>query len=150
MNERLRWWVLPASMIVLLRVVTLDSPARPDPVTAPAVATGATVALLDAAGRRTAPVAVPATAGAFLVTVPDGHAGQRGELTLWRRTVDGREPTPWLAFTPRVPADATVKVAGLQAGSYDVEWRLGEAVLVAEGAAAPGTVRLQPAAVPPR
>ncbi|MBL9077989.1 MAG: hypothetical protein JNL08_10825 [Planctomycetes bacterium] len=153
MNERLRWWALPAAMVVLLRVLTLDCAEATRSARTPVEANGrGDAVVLEAAGRRTPPMPalVPAAEGAFLVALPAAHAGQRGTLTLWRRTASGRDATPWLSLTPRAPADATLKFAGLAAGSYDLEWRLGDAVLVAEAATAPGTAQMQPAAAAPR
>lgn len=152
MNQRLGWWTLPAAMLVLLRVVTLDGADAREQVAPVDAAASRDVMVLEAAGRRSAPLPapVPAVAGAVFVAVPALHAGARGSMTIWRRTAAGREAEPWLEFTPKVPSDATLKIAGLAAGCYDFEWRCGDAVLVAEAAAAPGTVELQPAAAPGR
>jgi len=155
MNERLRWWVLPGAIVVLLRVVTLgDSGHDAPPPGAPveASASGGTVAVLEASGRRSPPQTLPlTTATAFVVGVPERHRGQRGEMTLWRRIDGQREAGAWLTLRPRVKADGTIPIAGLGAGRYDVALRFDDAVLVAENVTAPGAVSLQPSApLPPR
>jgi len=117
MNERLRWWVLPGAIVVLLRVVTLgDSGHDAPPPGAPveASASGGTVAVLEASGRRSPPQTLPlTTATAFVVGVPERHRGQRGEMTLWRRIDGQREAGAWLTLRPRVKADGTIPIAGL-------------------------------------
>lgn len=154
MNERLRWWVLPLAIVVLLRVVTLGE-AAPEAVP-PALAieaseSGRTIALLEASGQRTGLVALPAAAGAFVVSVPTAHRGERGHMTLWRRQDGVREAQPWLTLEPRVAADATIRIAGLAGGRYDVEWRAAGVALVALDAAAPGQADVVPLApLPPR
>jgi hypothetical protein len=155
MNERLRWWVLPGAIVVLLRVVTLgdsdhEVPAPAAPIEASEA--GGTVAVLEASGRRSPPQTLPlSTATAFVVGVPERHRGQRGEMTLWRRVDGQREARAWLTLRPRVKADGTIPIAGLGAGRYDVALRFDDAVLVAENVAAPGAVALRPSApLPPR
>jgi hypothetical protein len=154
MNERLRWWMLPAAMVVLLRVLTLGGSGAGADGYVPVVEAaepGGTVAVLEASGQRTVPLPLPATGEALVVAVPAEHAGRRGAMTLWRHLADGREGEPWLELRPRVLADATIKIAGLAAGRYDVELRLGDAVLGADQVAAPGHIVLQPlSAQPPR
>ncbi len=147
MNERLRWWVLPGAMIVLLRVVTLDQPETPAASRTAVDASGeiGTVAVLDAAGKRTQPGLVPlATTEAFVVTLPSQFVGQRGDMTLWRRVGDHHEAAPWLQLRPRVRTDATIPIAGLAAGRYDVELCFDGMVLRAENVVAPGTIVLAP------
>lgn len=153
MNERLPWWVLPGAIIVLLRVVTLGEPdPAPGVAAVDAGARSATTAVLEASSRRGGEVVLPSGgAGAFVMAVPPAHKGQRGTMQVWRRTAQGREATPWLTLTPRVRTDATIPMAGLAAGRYDIELRFGDVVLVAEDAGAPGNVVLVPlAALPPR
>jgi hypothetical protein len=153
MNERLAWWVLPGAMLVLLRVVTLGEPETTPPVVAvDASAHGGSTAVLEASGRRLGDIVLPVgEAGAFMLSVPARHVGVRGDMTLWRRTPQGREASPWLRLRPRVRSDATIPMSGLAAGRYDIELRFGEVVLVAENVVAPGTVVLQPLApLPPR
>lgn len=138
MAERLRWWVIPGAIIVLARVVTLDDGTGRQPEAAPVAApapldetAAGPVVLRDASGRRSAPVPCPAdAANALLVQLPVACAGQRVQLTLWRRLGNGREALPWLTATPRVRSDAVLPIAGQPAGSYDVE------VMTQEGAAA--------------
>jgi hypothetical protein len=153
MNERLRWWVLPGAIVVLLRVVTLGDAgtATSLPVTAlDASENFGTVAVLDAAGRRTPPVVVPAlVAAACVLRVPERHCGRRGELVLWRRIDGRRENSPWLTLRPRVLADATIKIAGLGAGSYDVEFRCEGELLTADQATVPGSIELRPLVATP-
>lgn len=153
MNERLRWWVLPGAMIVLLRVVTLGEP-EPMADRSPVDASdrGARTAVLEASSRRLGEAALPlGDAGAFVMSVAPAHVGRRGTMQLWRRTPQGREALPWLTLQPRVRSDATVPMVGLAAGRYDVELRFDDVVLVAEDVAAPGTaVLVTPAALPPR
>jgi hypothetical protein len=146
MNERLRWWVLPGAMIVLLRVVTLEQPddaaaPRGTPVDANS---GGFVAVLEGAGHRSGPVAL-SISEALVVSGPRQFAGTRCELTIWRRRNGVRESAPWLELRPLLPADAELPIAGLPAGRYDLELRTGDAgtVLTADDVAAPGRVELR-------
>lgn len=156
MNERLRWWVLPGAIVVLLRVVTLDAAGgdADSPLAIDASEHIGSVAVLEAAGRRTEPMPVPVPApadAACVLRVPERHRGHRGELMLWRRIAGQREATPWLSLRPRVLADATIKLAGLATGSYDFEFRCDGELLAADHAAVPGSIPLAPLlAAPPR
>ena len=128
MADRLRWWVIPAALLVMARVVTLGEPAldqQPSAVPATGKAHGK-----QAQEATAARVRVPAdqldTAGerAFVVALPSEFAGSRARCTLWRRTANGRDSAPWLAFTSTVRGDGTVPISGLAAGHYDVAVQL--------------------------
>lgn len=151
MADRLRWWVIPGALVVMARVVTLDhAPAATEvpthvvPATAPAKASK----VLEASGRRVRADALPAFGEqALVVRVPTELAGQRVEMTVWRRGTEGREAKAWLVFAPRVRDDATIPIAGLAAGRYDLVLRCdGEApgnagrVFAADGITAPGQI----------
>ena len=154
MADRLRWWLIPAALLVMARVVTLGEPAIDVP--PPAVpATGklqqkqvheATAPRLhlrsdqlDTAAER-----------AFFVAVPADFAGLRAKVTLWRRTANGREGTPWLVFAATVRDDGTVPISGLAAGHYDVAVQLPtaaeETTFAIDDAVAPGRADLTAAA----
>ncbi|MBL8732146.1 MAG: hypothetical protein JNN13_07230 [Planctomycetes bacterium] len=147
MAERLRWWVIPGALIVLAHVVSLDSGGPPAPggdARGPAVALPPVVAVREASGSRSRPLALAATATrAFVVHLP-GHEGQRGEMTIWRRLDAGREATPWLTLRPKVRGDGSIPIAGLPAGRYDVEMVFGDGAaaerLAATAVDAPGSV----------
>lgn len=149
----MRWWLIPAALLVMARVVTLGEPAE---ATLPAVpATGKlqqkqvheATALrlhvrsdqLDTAAER-----------AFFLAVPAEFAGLRAKVTLWRRSANGRENTPWLVFAATVRVDGTVPISGLAAGRYDVAVQLptaGEATTFAvDDAMAPGRADMTAAA----
>lgn len=124
MADRLRWWVIPAALLVMARVVTLGEPSldqQPAAVPATGKAHGKQVQEATAARMR-APADQLDTAGerAFVVALPAELAGARARCTLWRRTANGREAAPWLAFTSTVRDDGTVPISGLAAGRYDV------------------------------
>ncbi len=161
MAERLRWWVIPGALVVLVRVVTLgeatpvvfkDQPSAP--AVSPAVAEAAPLAesasgpvlVRDASGRRSRPVTLQ-TSNALILALPRECAGQRVELTVWRRGAAGREAEPWLSAKPRVRDDALVPIGGQPAGRYDVEvvWTNGtdEQRRHAENVAVPGPVDLR-------
>lgn len=155
MAERMRWWVIPGAMVVLLRVVTLAEPAEPAEQQAASTAAAAArepndlVLVRDAAGNRYGPLALGLVAGqALVLAIPPEHRGQRGVMTIWRRVGGAREPQPWLVFRARVRSDASVPIAGLPGGRYDLEFELGDGQdarrLFAHDAAAPGAVALQP------
>ena len=152
MNDRLRWWVLPGAMLVLLGVLTLGEPDAAGDVAAVEASDGSgTTAVVGASGRRLGELPLPVGgAGAFVVTLPVGQARARGTMRLWRRLATGREAQPWLQFRGRVRGDGTIPIAGLAVGDYDVELQLDGAVLWAGAGSAPGTVPLRPAAAAPR
>jgi hypothetical protein len=128
MADRLRWWVIPAALLVMARVVTLGEPSiDQQPLVVPATgkthgkqaheATAARLRLpadqLDTAAER-----------GFVVALPSEFAGVRARCTLWRRAANGREAAPWLTFTSTVRDDGTVPISGLAAGHYDVVVRV--------------------------
>jgi len=128
MADRLSWWVIPGALVVLARVVTLGAP---EPGVSQAVALEAThvpdpVVLRDAAGRRSEPLAWDSLVGsALVVKAPSQFAGADAALKVWRR-VDGKvEAEAWLSFDARVRDDATIPIAGLPAGRYDVQVSFG-------------------------
>jgi hypothetical protein len=125
MAERLRWWVIPGAVVVLLRIVTLDSGAATPPATSAASA-GAIgpVVVRDASGQRSE--AVLSLGNAFVLRLPDDWAGVRVSMRAWRRIGDKPDASPWFTATPRVRRDATLPIAGMQAGRYDVEIVAGE------------------------
>lgn len=125
MAERIRWWLIPGALVVLVRVVTLDSPvvpaATPRAAAAEASHRGGLVVLQEASGHRSKPVEIPHSSKALLVTLPAERIGQRAVMTIWRRHGGLREQEPWLVLQPRVRRDGTVPIAGLPAGRYDLE-----------------------------
>ncbi len=150
MAERMRWWVIPGALVVLMRVVTLEGQA---PASAPTcdVAIEADegpglVVLRDAAGQRTGPVAFGSSL-ALVVSMPAECVNQRGVMTIWRRLDGAREREPWLVMRPRVRSDATVPIAGLSTGHYDLEMQFGDGEdglrLLAPDAEVPGEVTMR-------
>lgn len=157
MADRLGWWVIPGALVVLARVVTLG-PAVPqdDAVALDASLANDAVVLQDASGRRSAPVSWSALTGnALVVTVPRDLVGEEGTLTIWRRLDGQLEREPWLRFEAKVRDDATIPVAGLSAGAYDLRLTFAQGGTVrtfaTQGATAPGAwVIAEPAATPAR
>jgi hypothetical protein len=134
MVQPLRWWVIPGALVVLARVVTLGDvpapagPGRPAPAPAPlaeVAAPAGPVVVRDASGHRQGPLTL-GVEGALVLSLPAECAGQRVQLTLWRRSAAGRETSPWLVAEPRVRPDAVVPIASQPAGRYDIEVRIGE------------------------
>jgi len=129
MAERLRWWVIPGAVVVLLRVVTLEpaTPATPAAAlpTSRAISSPGIVIARDASGQRSAPMQL-STEHAFVLQLPADWARRRVSMRAWR-VIDGvRDTTPWFFAEPRVRADATLPIAGMQQGRYDVEIVFGE------------------------
>lgn len=128
MADRLRWWVIPAALLVMARVVTLGEPALDQPT--PVVPATGKVLGKQAHEASAARVRLPAdqidTADerAFVVALPGEFAGARARCTLWRHTANGRAAAPWLTFTSTVRDDGTVPISGLAAGHYDVAVQL--------------------------
>ena len=92
-------------------------------------------------GRHSQPILVPNKDHALWLNLPESFAGQRIEVTIWRRVGDQREATPWIQMQPLVRADATLPMAGIVPGRYDLAVGLvGEAKLVVTNVAAPGKV----------
>ena len=150
--NRLRWWVIPGAMIVLARVVTLDAHGHTEGVTAvdDAVAAPSRVIAQDASGSRAELPLGELASQALVIGVPADLAGERVTLTLWRRVEGKREAKPWLDAQPRVRSDASLKVAGVAAGSYDVQVVAGERTLARDAVEVPGTVTFTAAATPAR
>ena len=149
--NRLRWWVIPGAMIVLARVVTLGGSEHDGEfVAVDAVAAPERVLATDAAGSRAALPFDELTAKALVIAVPAELAGERVALTLWRRVDGKREAQPWLAAQPHVRADATLRIAGTPAGTYDVKVVGGERSFARDGVAAPGSVSFAASAAPAR
>ena len=128
MAERLRWWVIPGAVVVLLRIVTLESgpgPAlRAATGSSPVTSVGPVVAR-DASGQRSAAMLL-SVPDAFVLRLPGDWAGLRVDMRAWR-CIDGvRDATPWFTAAPRVRRDAILPIAGMQRGSYDVEITTGE------------------------
>ena len=154
MVQRLRWWVIPGSLVVLARVVTLPSgeaavlPAAP---ARDAVAFAERAVLQDASGTRSGVLpfeTVPQAA--FVITLPAALVGQRGHKQVWRRVEGAREALPWLTLQPRVRDDGTLPMTGLQAGRYDVELRFSEPAFRGDDLVVPGTWAPAAAAAPVR
>jgi hypothetical protein len=141
MASPLRWWVIPAALIVMARVVMLGAPgsgARDAKDAAKAVCGGAVLAL-DAAVRRGI---APAADDALTLHAPAAWRGRRVQLRVWRRVAAAAEPVLWLEGTPRLGRDGSLVVEGLGAGRYDVE------VGPADGGAAVRLVRANDVDVP--
>lgn len=124
MADRLSWWVIPGALVVLARVVTLGhvEPGPDDAVALEATAAADAVVLQDASGRRSGPVSWSSLAStALVVTLPGDLAGQTATVALWRRFDGVREADVWLSFDAKVRDDATLPIAGLAAGRYDLQ-----------------------------
>ncbi len=149
--NRLRWWVIPGAMIVLARVVTLGGPdhgavATPED----AVAVPERVVVQDASGQRVVLSLGELAAQALVIDVPAELAGERVTLTVWRRVDGAREGAAWIDARPRVGSDATLPIAGLQAGRYDVKVVAGDRTFTRDDVAAPGVVTFAASAAPGR
>lgn len=148
MADRLSWWVIPGALFILLRVATwTDAGGGTANRSAGVGAEPGPVVVREASGRRLR--AVPAadwSASAFVVALPKAFAGQVATMTLWRRVDGVRERSPWLSLQPTVRGDATIPIAGLAAGSYDVVVSFGAGParqsFAANGAQAPGDLAL--------
>lgn len=143
MAERLRWWVIPGSLVVLARVVTLpvaDESAAAVNMPHEAVAFPERAVVQDASGTRSGVLDFATVSErAFVIRLPVALAGQRGHLQVWRRIEGAREATPWLTLQPRVRDDGTLPMTGLQAGRYDLELRLGSESFHGSDVVVPGT-----------
>ena len=131
MATRLAWWTIPATVVVLVRVVTLEPKAKVEPHQAPSVVAAAEVAaepvsavehvvLRDATGARTGPVRF-AREEALVLQLPKALGRQRVDFTLHRYLLDQDEPSLWLHGTPRPRSDGTLPILGLPAGRYALE-----------------------------
>lgn len=144
MADRLRWWVIPGALVVLVRVVTLGveaENARDVGFVAEASAPLGETTIAEANGPRLRAMVID-TAGAAMLRFPTAFAGQRGDMVVWRREGGRRASEPWLVLRPRVRDDGTLPFAGLDAGHYDFEFRVDGVTLIANDAAVPGDVSL--------
>ena len=153
MADRLSWWVIPGALVVLLNVASWANSTPPSaPGKPPAGERGADLVVVrDASGERAAPVPHDVlTAAPLVLAMPAALVGQRGAMTVWRRIDGVRDQTPWLTLRARVRSDATIALAGLAAGRYDLELTFaGEpaaTVFAANDVQAPGEVALVAAA----
>ena len=147
MDERMRWWVIPGALVVLLRVVTLEGPGSG---TEQAQGGADDTDDASAVGLREA-TGSPGKAGvaeACIVSLPAEQIGHRGVMTVWRRLDGQREHTPRLVLRSCVRSDATVPVSGLPKGRYDLEMVFGEGAgrhFAASNVEVPGPVTLRAA-----
>jgi hypothetical protein len=155
MAQRLSWWAIPGTLVVLGHVVTLGRSETPPAATAPAfegTSAAPLVVVRDAAGRRSAPLPLAAlTAGALRLHVPGPRPARPVHVTLWRTVGGVREDRPWLQCDAPVRADGAIAIGGLPAGVYDVRCELPDGRIArANGVDAPGraTLRASPAATP--
>ena len=152
MSHPSRWWTIPGALLVLAGVLTLGdrtsgrSPGRERAVIGTPVAMAAAelpgeVFVRDASGQRRL-LALDALAGEVLiVSLPKRCAGKRVHLTLWRRIDGVRESQAWIDIRPPVRSDATVPMAGIVAGRYDVRVEIeGEPPQFRLDVASPGRV----------
>jgi hypothetical protein len=145
MEQRLHWWAVPGAMFVLLHVLSWESGGQSANDRTPVDAAASRPAVvIEASGSRIAAMTAPGSA--LFVTLPPEFAGQRGEMTIWRRIDGVREETPWLSLRPRLRSDGTLPIAGLLAGQYDLELRFpeGGGEFVAVDVQAPGNAELLP------
>ncbi len=144
MADRLRWWVIPGALLVLVRVVTLGGDRLASAPVVPVAADAAPVATAvdaSASRRRLPQQALPG--GAIVVHAPAALAGQRGDLRIWRRLDGQREAQPWLTCRPRVRDDGTLPFTGLAAGRYDFVFTVaGGTSWSADDVAVPGSTTL--------
>ena len=100
----------------------------------------------DASGERRPFAFAEAAADALVLVFPDAFAGRQIDLTLWRRIDGQREGEAWMSLSPVVRDDATLPMAGVVPGRYDIEAGLPEQpTILVEGQTAPGRVALVPA-----
>ncbi len=130
MANRLQWWTIPATVVVLVRVVTLDpqphqveadrvEPATP--IAEPALGGDPRMVVLrDASGTRTRPLPLSFD-GALVVQLPAGAARQQVDFELRRYLPNAEEPGLCSHGSPRARADATIPILGLPAGRYALE-----------------------------
>lgn len=155
MSGALRWWVTPGAMIVMTGVLTfadedLSSSKQRTPqatslaMTAKDVDRAALpehVMVRDASGKRQPFAFAAAASEPLILMLPDHFAGQHIDVTLWRRINDQREQEPWMSLRPLVRADATLPMAGIVPGSYDIEVGLPDSArFLAVGQKSPGQV----------
>jgi hypothetical protein len=96
----------------------------------------------NASGQRQPLAFGPAFAAqALILVMPTSFAGKNVDVTLWRRLDGQREAEPWISMRPLVRSDATLPMAGIVPGLYDIEVGLpDEPHLLVEAAASPGEV----------
>lgn len=153
MSGQSRWWAIPGALIVLTGVLVLAG--RPESlgehdervwVVVPEGAVGDqvpgvadVVVARDASGQKR--LLAFGTAQALILVLPSHFAGKNVDVTLWRRLDNQREAEPWIRMQPLVRSDATLPMAGIVPGRYDVEVGLPDAPhLRVEAAEAPGEV----------
>lgn len=167
MSGQSRWWAIPGALLVMTAVLALgnkqgvqrNATSGPLPAASqqlpPAVAADVnlpeTVMVRDASGqRRPLALAVAAATEALRLVLPNRFAGQRVDVKLWRRIDDQREAEPWITMRPLVRADATLPMAGIVPGRYDLEVVFGdESPLVLQNVLAPSEASFR-AATPVR
>ncbi len=137
---------VPCASLVLAGVLSLDRGDRSGSEPAPleAVATAPRLVLAqEASGTRHVLPLGGLTAQAVILEFPEGCAGERAHVQLFR-VVDGqREATPWIEASPNVRADGTVPMAGVVDGVYRVEVELESGRrFVADAVRAPGEAEL--------
>lgn len=157
------WWIVPVSLLALVLFLEqsyyLQPPAAPAAAATEAVARPGLVVLQDASGRRSQPWHPAAASAVLMLDFGVQLRQQRVSVTLWQLQADGTRQQPaWLALEPRLRRDGTVPIAGLPAGSYDVEvevgrggpgaWRAGATAALVAGALQ--RVAIAPAAAPGR
>ena len=99
------------------------------------------VMVQDASGKRHPFAFADAAVEPLVLVFPDSFAGQCIALTLWRRIDGQREQEPWMTLRPRVRDDATLPMAGIASGRYDIEAGLPEQPrILVEDQPAPGEV----------
>lgn len=152
MSGQSRWWAIPGALLVLTGVLAFGdsqpsqrpAPESPSAPVAPAAQPSDGIDIVmarDASGRRQ-PLAFGPVSQALILQLPEHFAGKNVHVTLWRRLDGSRESTPWIDMEPKVRGDATLPMAGIVPGSYDIQVGLpGEPQLLVEAAAAPGEVR---------
>jgi hypothetical protein len=100
------------------------SEGLPATTAAPAAAIPQFVAIREADGRRSQPIATAAlTMGAVALDFGVHRAGARVCVRLWR--IDGAVEAaaePWFELHPRVRSDGLVPIGGLGIGDYRVGW----------------------------
>ncbi|MGK0154257.1 MAG: hypothetical protein ACI9SE_001208 [Neolewinella sp.] len=153
MSGQSRWWAIPGALIVLTGVLVFAG--RPESlgedrervrVVVPELAAGElvtgvadVVVARDASGQKR--LLAFGAAQALILVLPSHFAGKNVDVTLWRRLDDQREAEPWIQMRPLVRSDATLPMAGIVPGRYDIEVGLPDAPhLLVEAAAAPGEV----------
>jgi hypothetical protein len=152
MSGQSHWWAISGALLVLIGVLVLaDSPRQPPKEMDPEVASQPEVSdpcrsdvimARDASGQLQPLAFEPAdTAQALVLVFPAHFAGKNVDVTLWRRLDNQREAEPWIRMRPLVRSDATLPMAGIVPGQYDIQVGLpDELQLLVEAAPAPGEV----------